>query len=382
VNSGITLRGLGLALLIASPLIAAAADDRDEIEARLQSLRVQIDTIRERLDEELAERDQALDALASAEREVSRTERARRLTVAEIERLDARIQALGEEQLELQSTVAASARALGMQLVLAYRHGGQSRLKLLLNQDDPRQLNRHLAYHGYLSRARLKTIDELSAGLEDLARLQTELEIEREQYRMLARRQQSELEQLESARVLREQALVVVEGRIQTRQQELAALEQDAAELARLLDQLATALADIPPDIMAPSIADLRGQLPHPVRGTLRQRFGDHRTGDLSWNGWLIIAESGTEVRAVAHGRVAYSDWLRGYGLILIVDHGDGFMSLYAHNESLLRDVGDWVGPGEVIASVGNSGGVSEIGLYFELRRNGQPINPAAWLEN
>jgi murein hydrolase activator len=111
----------------------------------------------------------------------------------------------------------------------------------------------------------------------------------------------------------------------------------------------------------------------------LLHRFGEHRAGDLSWNGWLIQAQGGQEVSAVAYGRVAYADWLRGYGLILILDHGDGFMSLYAHNEALLRDVGDWVRPGDLIATVGNSGGVAETGVYFELRRNGRPVNPSGW---
>ncbi|MCH8476991.1 MAG: peptidoglycan DD-metalloendopeptidase family protein, partial [Wenzhouxiangella sp.] len=202
-----------------------------------------------------------------------------------------------------------------------------------------------------------------------------------EELEALAERQQQDIDRLESARAERQTALALVEQRIQSRQEELSALENDAAELARLIDELAQALADIPPEIEVPAFSELRGQLDQPVAGgTSQRRFGEPRAGELVWSGWLYAAPGGTEVRAVAYGRVAYADWLRGYGLILILEHGDGFMSLYAHNEALLRDVGDWVRPGEVIATVGDTGGAGQTGLYFELRRDGQPINPAGWI--
>nr|WP_240451243.1 peptidoglycan DD-metalloendopeptidase family protein [Wenzhouxiangella sp. XN201] len=118
-----------------------------------------------------------------------------------------------------------------------------------------------------------------------------------------------------------------------------------------------------------------------PVDGPVRAAFGDRRSGDLEWSGWLIGIDSGQEVHSIAHGRVAYADWLRGYGLLLILEHGDGFMSLYAHNEALMRDVGDWVAPGETIAVSGRSGGIAEPALYFELRREGEPIDPAQWID-
>jgi len=365
-------------LLAASSL--AGSSDREQMEAQLETLRNEIQIIRDRLDEALGERDEALDALAQAEREVSTTERARRQTETDIARINNSLVALTEESATLEGQVAVSAQALSRQLVLAYRRGGQSRLKLMLNQDDPRQLNRHLAYHGYLSRSRIDLMNELGLVLEQLNETRQQREFQRNELQGLAEQQDLELRQLEAARRGREQALRTVEGRVQTRQQQLLELERDAAELAQLLNELASALADIPQEIEVPSIADLRGQLSPPASGEIRQRFGDPRAGDLTWNGWLIEAPVGSDVSAIAYGRVAYSDWLRGYGLILIIDHGDGFMSLYAHNEALLRDVGDWVRPGDVVASVGDSGGSGQSGLYFELRRNGQPVNPAGWM--
>lgn len=380
-RSIVVLACLWLAV-IATPLGAQDSEaDKARLAARLDAVRAEIESIRQRLDQALGERDVALDALAQSEREVSDAERSRRQTLEEIERTNRDIARLDDDISELESAIGQSALTLARQLALAYRQGSQSRLKLLLNQDDPRQINRHLAYHGYLSRQRLELIGSMRSNVAVLTESRSELEQRQIDLSALAEQQQQNLARLESARAERETALLAVEQRVQTRQQQLTELEQDERELASLLDQLAASLADIPPEADVPSMADLRGRLPHPLAGRPVHHFGEQRAGELVWNGWLIPASVGTDVKAVAHGRVAYADWLRGYGLILIIDHGDGFMSLYAHNEALLRDVGDWVSPGEVIASAGNSGGVSESGLYFELRRNGEPINPAAWLD-
>lgn len=372
--------------MLATALLAVSAHgddgdaDRAQLEAQLREVRQEIELIQARLERALGERDQAMDTLAESEREVSRAERARRETDENLRASEARSQALAGERQVLEEAAAGNGRALARQLHLAYRQGGQSRIKILLNQDDPRRVTRHLAYHGYLSRARLDAIDQLNATVADLKATGEALVAEQQRLRRLAEQQAFELEELEQAREEREIALAAVEQRIQSRQQELARLERDAEELTELLNQLATALADIPPDAEVPSIADLRGELPLPLDGALRHRFGESRGGEVLWNGWMLAGKQGSDVRAIAHGRVAYSDWLRGYGLILIIDHGDAFMSLYAHNEALLRDVGDWVIPGEVIASVGNTGRGGEPGLYFELRRDGEPLDPSGWL--
>jgi len=364
-------------------LLAAAqtqTEDEAELAARLDAVRAEIAAIQARLSADLGERDAALDQLADAEREVSSVERARRETGQRISTVEGDINALDQERAELQNSLATIGQALAQQLNFVYRQGSPSRLQILLNQDDPRRLNRQLAYHGYLSRQRLNVVESLQETVAELERNRLELLDTQRELRRLADRQDANIAELAAARETREAALQIIERRVQTQQDQLAALQEDERELARLVDQLAASLADIPPDADVPSMAGLRGRLPRPLSGQPRHRFGQRRSGELVWNGWLIPADSGSNVQAVGHGRVAYADWLRGYGLILIIDHGDGFMSLYAHNEALLRDVGDWVNPGEVIASVGNTGGVEDSGLYFELRRNGDPINPAGWL--
>ncbi len=370
-------------LLIGGSISAWAqieSEDEAALAARLEAVRAEIATIQARLSADLGERDAALDRLADSEREVSRAERARRETGTRMEDVEADIAGLDAEREELQSALATLGQALAHQLNVVYRQGNPSRLQILLNQDDPRRLNRQLAYHGYLSRQRLDAVAALRRTTEALEANRLELIETQAALQRLAAQQDANIAELAQARERREAALEVIEDRVQTRQQALASLQEDERELARLLDQLAASLADIPPDADVPSIAELRGRLPRPLRGEPRYRFGQQRSGELTWNGWLIPAATGSNVQAIGHGRVAYADWLRGYGLILIIDHGDGFMSLYAHNEALLRDVGDWVNPGEVIASVGSTGGVELSGLYFELRRNGDPINPARWL--
>ncbi len=363
--------------------LAVALDERspEEIEARLDELKQEIGAIQQRLDRNLGQRDHHLEALAEAERRVSSARRNARSTATALDQTQDAIAELEQRRSELEAEAGEHAQSLARQLAVAYRQGSDSRLKMLLNQDDPRRLSRQLAYHGYLTRARLDAMEQLNESLEDLAQAGRDLDGQLRQQRQLLERQEAELAELERAQDEREAALTQLESRIRDDRERIADLEEDAAELTRLLEELAMALADVPPDFEVAPFAELRGELPVPVEGPVVRSFGDQRGGDMQWSGWLIRADAGTPVRAIAHGRVAYADWLRGYGLILIIDHGDGFMSLYAHNESLLRDVGDWVNPGETVATVGNSGGASEAGIYFELRREGRPLDPVGWVD-
>jgi len=357
------------------------AQQRDELEQQLDEVRQQIAAIQERIDHDLGQRDALLQQLADAEREAGRARRARDQTRQAMDRTRQRITGLEAEGAMLEARVAEQAGLLGRQLTTAYRLGRQSRLKMLLNQDDPRLLSRRLAYHGYLSRARASVMTSLNESIGRLAASRQSLETELQALDALLAEQQRDSERLEQALARRSQALASIDQRVQGDRERLAELEDSAAELAALIARLSDALADIPPEIAVPGFGELRGRLPMPVTGALRQQFGDPRGGELEWTGWLIGAPAGRDVRAIAHGRVAYADWLRGYGLLLIIDHGDEFMSLYAHNDSLRADVGDWVAPADVIASVGQTGGVADAGLYFEIRRSGQPLDPAEWIE-
>ena len=360
--------------------LALASPDPSELERELDALRAQIDEIQGRLDADLARRDERLTALAESERALAAAEQARRTTDEALARtrdnlddLQNRVQQAEAEQAELGARLA-------RQLHLAYRQGNPSRLQLLLNQDDPRRVSRQLAYHAHIAQTRLDLIEDLRQVVDRLTRDRRLLEQERTALETLGQRQREEAADIERERSARDQALVRLETRIIESGDRIESLRRDAEELENLIEELARALRDIPMDLEVPSILDLKGNLPLPLPGRVIRRYGDPRGGEINWTGWLLQTSPGTEVRAIAHGRVAYSDWLRGYGMLTIVDHGDGVMSLYGHNESLIHEVGAWVQPGEVIATAGRSGGADEDALYFELRRDGQPVDPAAWL--
>jgi murein hydrolase activator len=369
-------------LLLSVGLMAetAAQQDREAVEARLETVRAEIAEIQQRIDRDLDQRDALLDDLAQSERAVGQSRRARIETDRELERVRTDIDRLEQRRGRLEEEAGRHATDLAQQLAAAYRLGGESRLKMLLNQDDPRRFSRRLAYHGYLSRERIRAIDKLHGTLDRLAETRRALQEEASTLETLRAASEVETRRLEAALEQREQALAALDERLAGQRDRLGQLERDAAELSDLLDRLGQMLADVPPDVAVPPFAELRGELPMPADGPVRAAFGDRRSGELEWSGWLIGIDSGQEIHSIAHGRVAYADWLRGYGLLLILEHGDGFMSLYAHNEALMRDVGDWVAPGERIAVSGRSGGIAEPALYFELRRDGEPIDPAGWI--
>jgi len=188
------------------------------------------------------------------------------------------------------------------------------------------------------------------------------------------------LETLNQQRLAREMLLAQLSGQIDSEESRLRELEQNRKDLEALLERLSNVLADIPADLGSRTgVAGQKGKLPMPLQGPVKYAFGQARTGGSRWQGWLIESPAGAEAHAVAYGRVAFADWLRGYGLIMIIDHGQGFLSLYGHNEGLLQEVGAWVEPGEIISIVGSNPG-SDQGLYFELRKDGKALDPAAWI--
>jgi len=192
--------------------------------------------------------------------------------------------------------------------------------------------------------------------------------------------QQQQLSDIQNHRAERKSVLMGLASQIDSEQARLTELSRNQQDLEALLRSLSSALADIPSDLgQYLSIREQRGSIPVPISGRVLHAFGQRRLGGLNWQGWLIESERGSDVHVIAYGRVAYADWLRGYGLLMIIDHGDGIMSLYGHNESLLFGVGDWVQPGTVICTVGENPG-NDQGLYFEMRKNGKVVDPASWL--
>ena len=379
--------GFALALLLGVAFAATGAaqdvadPERAQVEQRLRDVLAQIEQLGAKLEaareEHRAEqaRLRELDlALQRADREYRALDDERRdhqARLAELER---------QRQTFLASVDDRTARLAG-QLRAAYRSSQQSRARLILNLDDPEIVTRMLAYYDYVNRAQLDRIAELEEAVATLERLAGETERELQRLAAVQREQQSMQNELEAQRGRRAELLAGIADSIDRSQSNLRELEQDRKNLEALIERLADVLADIPLDLdQRAGVGSRKGRLPMPLHGPVRHAYGQQRGADLRWQGWLIGADAGAEVRAIAYGRVAFADWLRGYGLLLIIDHGQGFMSLYGHNESLLQDAGAWVEAGEVIGVVGSNPGSTQ-GLYFELRRNGKAIDPAAWLD-
>jgi septal ring factor EnvC (AmiA/AmiB activator) len=362
---------------------ALAADSRYELEAeKLRQLRGRIEEIKKSLKQDRVRLGGVSGELRAIDEKVGRiSARLRRLDERASEK-SARISVLRKELAVQQERMLAHRRHLSRQLMAAYAGGRQSFLKLLLNQEDPAQVDRMLTYHRYFNRARMGGINEATAQLRRLAAIESSLQEELDGLAELRQQQQSEQQELIAARAEREAALAALDAAIAAKGEQLSQLSQDEHQLQRLLDELRNALADIP-ELKRDQLAfkSSRGRLPWPLQGTLAARFGEARgIGDARWSGLLIEAAAGSKVHAVSAGHVVFADWLRGFGLLLIVDHGDGFMTLYGHNEAIYKEAGDWVQTGEVIATVGASGGRYQAGLYFEIRAGGKPVDPVDWL--
>ena len=381
------IRALGLAaalalLLAAAPAFAQADRARQEAQAqqRLEALRSQIKAIAAENRAAEGERGEATQALRAADAQVSDAVRALRRTEAGIATAESELQALEGQKRGLEAGLSKQREALAALVRSAYALGRHEQLKLLLAQDRMADLARVLAYHRYFQADRQQRIQGLIAELQALADVARQIGEQREILDAARQQQQADLAALEAQRGERAAVLATLETAFKDRGARLAALGRDEKSVLALLERLRDAVADVPRQVDdTRPFASRRGQLGRPLAGSVLTAFGGRLPDGRGSDGWLVAGTAGAEVRAVAPGRVAFSDWLKGYGLLTIIDHGDGWMSLYAFNDALLKDVGDWVRGGEPVATVGSSGGQGRPALYFELRRNGQPQDPRPW---
>jgi septal ring factor EnvC (AmiA/AmiB activator) len=365
---------LTVVLTVATPSLAASKDP----EADLRRVQRQIEQLQKSVREDVARRDKLSAALREAEERVGeargRLDAARR----RVRESDRRIGELAAERAREEARLDAERDALAAELRAAYVTGREEHLKLLLSQKDPAALGRMLVYYSYFGQARAGRIAAIEATVTRIEALAADEAAERERLAVLESERARELAALESARADREEALAGLNATIRSREDSIARLKQEAATLEKLIEDLRRALREAPAPEGRP-FARVRGQLPWPVAGRIVARFGESRGGGLKWNGVLIATERGAEVRAPYAGRVVYADWLPGLGLLLIMDHGGGYMTLYGHNEQLYKQVGDPVAAGDVIAAVGDSGGQSRPELYLEVRKGTAAEDPRRW---
>ena len=369
---------LGPALDLAAPPAAGRTDDARKAEEQLQAVKAEIERVTREVSAEQVERDRLTRDLRGAELAVAHA----RDALAEVrhERAEdaARRAALATEKRTRETQLEENRAALAGQMRAAYLIGRQEPFKLLLNQKDPALAGRMFAYYSYFGRARASQIRLIEDDVRRLAELDAELEAEDAKLAELEKEQRAQLSDLEQARERRNHVLVSLEAQSRSRAQNLERLRAQQSGLEKLVRELRAAMERFPVE-GNDAFTRLRGKLAWPVSGHLVARFGDTRAGGVRWDGVLVATERGAPVKAVCQGRVIYADWLPGLGLLAIVDHGDGYLSLYGHNERLYKAAGEPVAAGDTIAAAGDSGGSPRPELYFEIRKGGKPVDPRPW---
>ncbi|HDS1818382.1 murein hydrolase activator EnvC family protein [Pseudomonas putida] len=427
-----------LILLALSCLLSPAfADERAQTQQQLDATRQDIAELKKMLGKLQDEKSGVQKDLKSTETDIGDLEKQVEALQQELKKTEGELERLDTEKKKLQSARVEQQRLIAIQARSAYQNGREEYLKLLLNQQNPEKFARALTYYDYLSKARLEQLRTFNETLRQLANV--EQDIARQQEQLLAQRADldSRRQSLETERSKRQQVLAKLNSDMKDRDQKLQAREQDQADLGKVLKTIEETLARQareaeearkkallaqqeaekrrqqealaaaaaredareaaePPKkartTLGPMVSSdganyggafsaARGKLPWPVNGRLLARFGEARGSDAraKWDGVMISANPGTQVRAVHGGRVVFADWLRGAGLLVILDHGNGYLSLYGHNQSLLKSAGDIVKAGEAISTVGDSGGQDSAGLYFAIRQQGRPTDPSQW---
>lgn len=399
-----------------SSIAPAPAQSSREAEQKLQRVRSELKSIAQERRKLEGERGTASRQLRDADEQVGRTTRSLSDTEAALKREAAALDELRRKRDVMQGQQAVQRTQLTALVRSAYQRGDDAPLKVLLSQDRVADANRLLAYHRYVQRDQARRIETLNTELAALDQVERDIVARQAELDAARAKQRGQVAQLEKDRKARASLMADLDERYQDRAAKEKALGQDARSLEQLLRNLRAAAARAEAERRAaarreaaaaaaaqkregnaatrvtrqpaaprPAVASAPplkvGGLGWPVSGNLLARYGGRLPDGRASTGVLIGAPSGTTVTAVADGTVVFSEWMTGYGLILILDHGNGYMSLYAHNDSLLKDSGDRVKRGDAVARVGTSGGQGQAALYFELRRNGQPVDPASWLQ-
>ena len=371
-------------LLVAAASAASAQDTGEELakvkERELEQVRERISDLKQSMDKSAGERDRLTGELQDIEVAISE----QRMRIKEIEReqryTENKKQVLDADLVEREEHLDVESSELAAQIRAAYMTGSQEKIKLLLNQRDPATLGRLMAYYRYLSDYRADNIAAVMEEIRKLGELRSQIAAEEARLASLAKNRYAELTRLNRSQEERQTLLASLKNKIASEGQEVDRLAAQEQDLTRLIAELSSILSDYPISSEAP-FSRHKGKLTWPVAGTLLHDFGQPRVGgNIKWNGVVLAAPRGREVRVVYHGRIAFADWLAGMGLLVIVDHGEGYMTLYGYNETILKNAGDWVAPGDVIATVGDSGGQQRTSVYFELRRGTKPVNPRQWV--
>ncbi|MEE1865696.1 MULTISPECIES: murein hydrolase activator EnvC family protein [Pseudomonas] len=418
-----------IVLAMSCLLSPAFADERAQTQQQLDATRQDIAELKKMLGQLQQEKSGVQKDLRNTETDIGKLEKQVEALQQELKKTEGELERLDQEKKKLQSARVEQQRLIAIQARSAYQNGREEYLKLLLNQQNPEKFARTLTYYDYLSQARLAQLRSFNETLRQLANVEQDISLQQAQLLAQQGNLDAQRQELEKVRSERQQVLAKLNTDVKARDQKLQAREQDQADLSKVLKTIEETLARqareaeaarqkallaaqeaqkqrqrdalaasssatpskpkaLPGPLVSSSgetfggaFSSARGKLPWPVNGRLLARFGEARGGDsrAKWDGVMISASAGSQVRAVHGGRVVFADWLRGAGLLVILDHGNGYLSLYGHNQSLLKSAGDVVKAGEAISTVGDSGGQNSSGLYFAIRQQGRPSDPAQW---
>ncbi len=365
---------LALGLLCISNVYAA----KQPSEQQLEQLRKDISTLKHELGSDKQQQHSHQKELGKTEKRIADLSRKQRQTRAELIKQQKAQRTLVSETQALRQKLTKQQESLSRQMRAGYSAGQQQALKMLLNQTDPGAAGRTMTYYGYFTRAQLNAVKETQLSIKQLNNAETRLQESSTRLEKLNSKQQQQARELQQQQANRKIILSKLNTEINSKEQQLKKLSGDEKALGSLLKRLAPHISPAIKDFS--DLGKLKGKLSWPTKGRLKNRYGQPRNqGGMKWQGITISGNEGQDIRTIAPGRVVFADWIRGYGLMLIIDHGNGYMSLYGHNQSLYKDVGDSVTSNEVISSLGNSGGNNTSSLYFEMRHKGKPINPETW---
>lgn len=371
---------------LVGPVYAAPKDELKQLRSRMEQLQKELADSEE-------SKSEAADALRESERTISEANRKLYELNRQQSEVNAALASLQAQSGQTESGIRTQQELLGKLLYQLYLGQQLDYLALLLNGQDPDQVARQLYYYSYISQARADFITKLRGNLNELNTLASQTRGKSNELKEIQAEQAAQKRLLEKEKLAHQQVLVSVSKQITQQQREIGTLQRNERRLTRLVEKLAKILSKKkpPPKLSNYQLPDasldanpfqqLKGKLNLPVKGELTNHFGSPRTDSgLTWKGLFILSQSGQEVKAIAAGQVVFADWLRGFGNLIILDHGAGYMSLYGNNETLYKQVGDSIHGGDTIAAVGNSGGNPDSGLYFEMRHQGKPFDPLTWV--
>lgn len=371
---------LALTLLLGA---APALAQQEVTPAQIEELKERIEDIDDWLEDAEEDRSALERQLATTEKNISRLTRERRSLRQQAEQQQQRLRELEKEAQELTRTLDRQRDSLKKQIRAAWMEGDAPAVKVLLNEIDPDKIARTMTYYEYLSKDTVNRLEAFKQSLQELRSTQAAVQSTRVELARTEENVAKRQRELTASRQERQQTLAALNADIQNRRSEREELESDRKRLENLLEEVQQAINNIPSPNESQPFASLRNKLPWPVKGQVLSRYGErYADGKLRRNGLLIATGDDAEIRAIHYGRVVFANWLRGFGLITIIDHGGGYMTLYGHSSSLFTSPGDWVAAGEPIAQAGRTGGTDSPALYFEVRHNGKPDNPGRWLAN